>query len=132
MELPKNAKVVEVSAYWTWMGEDGIARTKVKPFANVTLKEARENTESVDSLFIGKAFPLLIDSLDIQSMNKEARDHFSVNNRSTCINSFAVVIASPVSRVIGNFFMGINKPHVPARLFNNEKDALKWLKQFLQ
>ncbi|HXB40311.1 MAG TPA: STAS/SEC14 domain-containing protein [Bacteroidia bacterium] len=130
MQAGKN-NPVKTTAYTTWMGEDGIARTVVKKNAEVKLKEAVENTEAVFSLFKDKKFPLLIDSRYIKYITKEARDHFSINNRETVIICFGILIDSPLSRVIGNFFMGLNKPSVPAKLFTNEEEALKWLKKFL-
>ncbi|MCE3280928.1 MAG: hypothetical protein K0S44_3119 [Bacteroidetes bacterium] len=129
MEIPSNIQVTEITAYYTWMGNDGIARTKVKPRAEVTLAEAKENSVVVNSLSPGNLYPLLIDSRDIKSISKEARDFFSMNNRDSNVSAFAIIIQSPLSRVIGNFFMGLNKPRVPARLFKSEKEAVKWLKE---
>lgn len=126
---PKNA--LEVAMYWTWMGDDGICRTKTKPLADIHLKEAKENTGAVSSFYKGKKFPLLIDVRSIRSMELEARKHLSTNGRETSINSFAVIVKSPLSRVIGNFLMGLNKPEIPARLFDNEQEAIHWLKNYL-
>lgn len=119
------------AAYITWMGEDGIARTVVKDEAEVDLKEALENSQAVISLYKGKKFPLLVDSRKIKFITKEARDHFSIRNRETVVTCFAILIDSPLSRVIGNFFMGLNKPSVPARLFTSEAQALNWLKKYI-
>jgi hypothetical protein len=133
-ETSPHPDALNLSSYWTWMGDDGIVRTKVKPMAEVTLKEALENSKAVNSFIekTKKKYPLLIDSRNIKSITKEARDHFAVQNRKTSINCFAVLIDSPLSRIIGNFFMGLNKPGVPAKLFTNEKDALEWLQQYLE
>ena len=133
-ETSPHPDAFNLSSYWTWMGDDGIVRTKVKPMAEVTLKEALENSKAVNSFIqqTKKKYPLLIDSRNIKSITKEARDHFAVRNRETSINCFAVLIDSPLSRIIGNFFMGLNKPSVPAKLFTNEKDALEWLQQYLE
>jgi len=125
------AHVIKTSAYTTWMGPDGIARTVVKADAEIGMKEAIENTNAVSSLFEGKKFPLLIDSRNIKYITKEARDHFSMRNRESVVNSFAILIYSPLSRIIGNFFMGLNKPRVPAKLFNDEEEAVKWLRKYL-
>jgi hypothetical protein len=122
--------IIETTAYHTWMGEDGIARTKVKPFSNISIKEAKENSEAVNSLSAGNDYPLLIDARNIKSMTKEARDFFSMNNRSSYVIAFAIIIDSPLSKIIGNFFMGLNKPRVPTKLFTDEKDALLWLKGY--
>ena len=122
-------KIIETTAYLTWMGKDGIARTTVKPNAEVTIKEAKENSIAVNSLYIGQSFPLLIDARGIRSISKEARDLFSLNNRSSYVNSFAILIESPLSRIIGNFFMGLNKPRVPVKLFTREEKAILWCKK---
>ncbi|HWY10262.1 MAG TPA: hypothetical protein VN026_03000 [Bacteroidia bacterium] len=129
MEVPENA--ISVTSYWTWMGPDGIARTKVKPNAEITLNHALENTKVVTSFFLDKKFPILIDSRGIKSMSREAREHFSTRGRDSKTSAFGIVIKSPLSRVIGNFFLGLNRPAVPTRLFDNETDALVWLKKHL-
>lgn len=129
MEVPKNA--INVTGYWTWMGSDGIARTKVKPEIDITINHALENTEVVTSFYVDKKFPILIDARGIKSMTREAREHFSTRGRDSKTNAFGIVIKSPLSRVIGNFFLGLNKPAVPTRLFDNENDAIEWLKNHL-
>lgn len=129
MKIPSNA--IEVTCFYTWMGSDGIVRTKIKPGAVVELEQARENTTAVSSLYHGTKFPLMIDSRGIKSMTKDARNQFSTKGRETYATAFAIVIDSPLSRVIGNFFIGINKPAVPTRLFDNERDAEIWLKKII-
>ncbi|MBA2612529.1 MAG: STAS/SEC14 domain-containing protein [Bacteroidetes bacterium] len=122
---------LELSVFWTWMGEDGICRTKTKPLAEVTIVEAMENSVAVNSFYKEKKFPLLIDARNIKSMAKEARKHFSTNGRTTKINSMAIMVKSPLSRIVGNFFMGLNKPEMPACLFDDEAAAVEWLKKYV-
>jgi len=106
-------------------------RTKVKPYAIITIVEAKENSVAVNSLYNGRKFPLLIDSRKMTSITKEARDFFSLNNRDSSVNSMGFVIDSSVSKTIGNFFIAISKPRVPVRLFTSEETALQWLNQYL-
>ena len=42
----------------------------------------------------------------------------------------ALVVGSPVSRVIGNFFVGLNRPKYPLRLFDDQEFATAWLLGF--
>ncbi len=128
MQIPSNA--TELKGYYTWMGEDGIARTSVKPNMDITLAHAKENTVVVTSFFKGSKFPILIDARPIRSMSREARHHFSAQGRDTKTNAFGIIIGSSISRVLGNFYLGINKPTVPTKLFDNETDAIKWLKHY--
>ena len=129
MEVPENA--IEITCFYTWMGEDGIGRTKIKPGSEVNFEYARENSIAVNSLFLGKKFPLMIDSRGIKSMTRDARNQFSTKGRQTHVLALGIIISSSISRVIGNFFMGINKPAIPTRLFENEVEAQKWLSSFL-
>ena len=38
----------------------------------------------------------------------------------------------PLGRMMGNFFINVNKPKAPTRLFDDEAPALAWLKEFLE
>jgi len=128
-EISEAIKKIETSAYWTWLGEDGVARTQVKKGSEVELEQAIENSRAVNSLDASK-FPLLIDARGIKSITKEAREYFAVNDRDTKVTAMAILIESPLSKVIGNFYMLLNKPKMHSKLFLDEKSALKWLKKF--
>lgn len=123
------SKKIETSAYWTWLGEDGIARTQVKKGSEVQLDDAIENSRAVNSLDAAK-YPLLIDARGIKSITKEAREYFSVNDRETKVTAMAILIESPLSKIIGNFYMLLNRPKMDSKLFLDEASALKWLKKF--
>lgn len=125
MIVPDNC--IELRCYWTWMNEEGIAVTKVKPKAEVVLEDAMENSKAVNS-FPSNRYSLLIDTKEIKSITKEARDFFSMKGRDSKVIAFAILIKSPLSTIIANFFMGLNKPRVPVRLFYDEKKALDWCK----
>jgi hypothetical protein len=129
VNVPQHAR--ELTCFYTWKGEDGIVRTKVKPGADVTVEYAKENSEAVNALYTGHKFPLLIDSRGIRSMTRDARNQFTTKGRETNTMAFAIIIDSAVSKVVGNFFLGINKPAVPTRLFDNETEAEAWLKTLL-
>lgn len=128
MDIPNNAH--SLTCYFTWMGDDGIARTKVKKGSEVKLEHAQENSVVVNSFYVDRKFPLLIDARGIKSISRDARNFFTTNGRATNTLAFAIIIDSSVSKVVGNFFLGINKPAVPTKLFSDDKSAVEWLKQF--
>jgi len=47
------------------------------------------------------------------------------------ISAAALIVSNPVSRIMGNFYMGINKTKMPIRMFTRVDEAKKWLKDFL-
>ena len=73
---------------------------------------------------------VLIDMTTVSEISKEARDYFANERTASIQRATALLIGSPVSRVIGNFFMGLNKPVSPTRLFTDPQKAIRWLHTF--
>ncbi len=126
-----NEDIVEILKFHTWMGSEGIARTKVKPDAEIFLHDAKENTAVIETFYKGARFPLLVDIRNIRSISPQAREHFTLKGRKSVVNAYAMVLSSSISRITGNLFLSFHKPAVPVKLFDAEEEALAWLKQFV-
>ena len=120
---------IELRVFTTWIDENDICITLVKPNAVIELEDAVQNSDSVKKLSDGKIYPMLVNLKEIKSISKEARDHFSMQGRTPGVTAIGMLIKSPVSSIIGNFFLGLNKSAVPTKLFTNEGKAIAWLKQ---
>lgn len=110
-----------------WLREDGIVQIVASPGADYMLADAKQGIASVAQVSKGKRCPLLVDTRNIKSMDRAARQELAAY---TGVTSIAVLVDSPVSRVIGNFFTAFNKAAVPLRLFSSEAEATEWLKGF--
>ncbi len=73
---------------------------------------------------------VLVDMTAVTEISKEARDYFANERTASIQRATALLISSPVGRVIGNFFMGLNKPISPTRLFTDPQKAIQWLQTF--
>lgn len=124
-----NNKQIELRTFNTWI-DKGICHTCVKPNAIIELNDAQQNSDAVRQLSNGLRYPLLVNLKEIYYISKEARDHFSMQGRNPGISAIAMLIKSPGSRIIGNFFISLSKPAVPTQLFTEEAKAIKWLQQF--
>jgi hypothetical protein len=51
--------------------------------------------------------------------------------RDDLVSAVALVAGTPLSRMMGNFFLGVNKPPYPTRLLDSETPALAWLQAFV-
>ena len=99
----------------------------------LTEAAAKEDIDAQERLrdSLGRAKTrVLIDMTRITEIAKEGRDYFANERTASIQRATALLIESPVSRVIGNFFMGLNKPMTPTRLFTDPKKAIKWLHTF--
>ncbi len=99
--------------------------------AEVTLADAQENVALCLRMNGGRKRPLLVDLRVVKSQTAEARSYLAGPEGSEVCSAVALLIGSPLSRVLGNFFLGLNKPGVPTQLFTSEQEALTWLRSFL-
>ena len=99
------------------------------------LKEegAKENIDAQERIrdsLNKKKTRVLVDMTELTEMSKEVRDYFANERTASVQRATALLIVSPVNRVIGNFFMGLNKPISPTRLFTDPQKAIEWLQTF--
>ncbi len=133
MQVPEGAS--DNGAFWTWMGEDGIARTTTKPHADVTRDDALKNRETIGGYLRarGRRFPLLVDASATRSLSREAREILTADDDPELpLNAYAIVVGSPLTRAIANFFVAIHRQSVPTRVFDDVEAALAWLRPFAQ
>lgn len=126
-----NKNKIETTVFTIFIGEDQICRSIVKNKADVKIVDALIATEAVEKLFSGEKGPILVDIRKIKSITKEAREHFTMKNREPNVNAIGLLVKSPLSMLVANFFLGINKSAVPTKLFTDEKKALEWLGKFV-
>lgn len=127
MENEQSSRVARL-----WLGEDGIVRIIHAPGAEVTLEDARETMAAYLKINRGKRRPLFIDTKTLKSMTRETRQYYSGEEAAKVASAAAIVVGTPVSRVLGNFYIGLSNPHLPSRLFSSEDAALAWLKGYVE
>ena len=59
--------------------------------------------------------------------SKEARDYVASSVVNSVVRAEALVIKSMALRIMGNFYLKVNKPARPSKLFNDRSVALEWL-----
>ncbi|MGC4102352.1 DUF7793 family protein [Ferruginibacter sp.] len=80
----------------------------------------------------GKPMATMILSHGITSMDRPARTYLSSPEATVGLIATAIVIDSEFQRIVGNFFIAVNRTAMPVRLFKNPASAQKWLKKFIQ
>lgn len=111
--------------------EGGIVTAKFK-VTHFDLETVERLVEERKKVFKGLIYPIIANVVSIKSSTKEARDFFASETGCVGINATAVLINSPVGSIIGNFYIRINKPLRPVKLFTNKLKAKKWLVQFVE
>jgi len=109
--------------------EDGVMEIVCQPGTTMTLELGKLSTQVISELIGTEARPLLCDLTNVVKMNQDCRKYFAGPEHAKVFTRCALIITSPISRIIGNFFLGANKPIRPTRLFTNVGEGLKWLKE---
>lgn len=75
--------------------------------------------------------PTLVLMQEIARVDRDARAFFASADYLSLTSQTALVVGSPVSRVIGNFFVGLNRLKYPCKLFDDSELAIEWLLSFM-
>jgi len=111
------------------LSEENILYTDCFPNTTMTLEDGKESTRISAEMVKHEARPLLCDLTNVVKMTKECRRHFAGPDHAKTFSKAALIVTSPVSKMIGNFFLGLNKPLKPTRLFTNKEEGLRWLRE---
>ncbi len=111
-----------------WLDDDGIIRGRSNEGAAYTYEDAVEAVAIMRDLAAGTRRALMIDITEVRSMAREARAYFQRPEHAEVLYAVALVVGSPISRAIGNFFLGLNRPVVPTQLFSDPAKATAWIR----
>ena len=115
-----------------WMDEEGILYQDYSPGTELKLEDSLEELNIYRTTFCKEEKrPIIVDLSNIKTVSKESRNIYSSEEMGDTISAAALIVSNPVNRIIGNFYMGINKTKMPVRMFSGTRDAKNWLKDYL-
>jgi hypothetical protein len=115
----------EVAVRVSWDEGIGVARVVWPTGAVVGAQEAGETTAAIRALGRG-AVPLLVDMREVSRLDRGAREHYKVDKGGVC--AMGLLVGSPLTRMLANFFMSTDPDGTPVRMFTDEPAALEWLR----
>ena len=109
------------------IGPDGILKIRGTEGVVITDAVARAALVEIAALTKGRSVPILADIRRIKSMSREGRKTFG--GAGATYTALALIAGSPVTQMIANFFIGINRTMSPQQMFTDEGKAIAWLQQ---
>lgn len=122
-------KIVTRTAVITYDSLSRVLRIKIINDSDIELTDALQNYEAARMLTKNDKYLVMVDGRANLSVSREARA-FSAQPKSDCVAS-AFVITSTANKLVGNFYINVNRPSVPTKIFSSEEKALEWLGTFL-
>jgi hypothetical protein len=115
--------------YATFWMEAGIVYFVYKENASIDLQAAKQIVEDRIRFQKQVDFPIYCDIRGMKRADKAARD-FLAKEGSSYTKGVAIIVDSPMTKIIGNFYLGLNKPTTPTKMFTDKEEALEYLSQF--
>ncbi|MDB5557013.1 MAG: hypothetical protein JWL86_6997 [Rhizobium sp.] len=121
-----DATVIETTTCVFPLHAGGYLQALMKTGCEMELEHAKDNIAAIQSLGGGKAL-VLVDMRGVRPQSRSARQYFAGPGAEKATKAVALLIGSPVSSVLGNFFLRFGPHLVPTALFTAEDAALRWL-----
>ena len=121
-------KEIELKSVIVYLLEGNLLRIVVKEKSVIDVDEVKEIQKAKRALVGDQKHTVIFITPQWGSMTKEARDYSALPEISVNALGKAVVLNGLATRIITNFFINFNNPPVEHRAFENEKEALAWLK----
>jgi hypothetical protein len=110
---------------------EGFVWVTILPEARLEIEDAVAIIDTTAELGGGGKVASLADIRQIKAVTRQARLYFVGEAAARTIRAQAVLVGSPLSKVIGNFYGLYGVPY-PLRLFTDEERAVTWLRGHLQ
>ncbi len=115
---------IDTSAY------PNITKVVFRDEHDFSLSDAKELLEDLKIICTEKPYPILKIPGKYSSIDNDARKFISSAEGMQFSAAEALVTSYLPHRIIGNFYMSVNKPVKPTAFFEDEENAVNWLKQF--
>ena len=110
---------------------DGILEIRARPGSNHGTQEAKASARILRELGSSGPRPVLLVIDGIRELTREARMIYRDPATTEYVLAAALIARSPLARLFASFALGVNRPEVPVRIFDDEDTATKWLAGFL-
>jgi hypothetical protein len=130
-EEPRIVALRESPWFACYLREDGILVYRAISGLVITHTISLQVVE-IGLQVVNQPTPTMVLMQDLARVDREARALFASETYNRVCSQTALVVGSPVSRVIGNFFVGLNRPKHLFRIFDDPALAIEWLRGFVQ
>lgn len=125
-------KEIDISCAKIIIRDDGIMHVHIKLEYSLEMEHSKAIVEARTKLADGHRYPIMYTATQFLILSNDSREYLASESRSTLVIADAFVINSLPQRLLARLYKKFNKPVRPAEIFENENDAIEWLKQFVE
>jgi hypothetical protein len=110
--------------------ENGIFFISYKQGLVINIEIAKQNVADRLRISNGITRPMFTDGRNFVSIDLDSMEYLKSKDAMRYISAGAFLMDNYLHKLMGNLFLTIDKPPVPAKLFTDKEAALQWLEQF--
>jgi hypothetical protein len=122
---------IETSNAIISIDEEGIGHQYFKDNSILDIPEQLENLEAIIKVTKNKPTPFVTTAGKNIIITKDARESAIKLEQKSPINANAIVVQNLAYRLIADFFIKVQKPKIPYKIFTNKENAYEWCRQFI-
>jgi len=107
--------------------KDGIVHVTYKSDCTITPKDCRDMAKFIVRIGITQKYNLLTEPEPGSNIDDKARSLLASEKGNVFTLKNAILCNSIVHEMIGNFFIRMDNPTVPTKLFTDKGEAIEWL-----
>jgi hypothetical protein len=116
----------EFAEFWI---ENDILYFIYKPSTRLDLECTRQIVADRKKFQQNTSYLVFCDARGLKEADKASRDYLAKEG-SDLVIAVGVLIESPVTRILTNFYLAISKPLTPTKLFTDRDQAMAYLESF--
>lgn len=108
---------------------DGIIHVIYKPSCIIGVEDCYKMAKYISQIGKSDKYLILTEPKEGANIETNARHLLASESGNLFTLKNAIIVDSIIHEMIGNFFIRMDKPPVPTKLFNSKSKALNWLKK---
>lgn len=107
--------------------EGGLVEIDCNNNHEYSVEVRKKNRAYIKELADDKKMLVFSNLPEFTTASKETREFVAQGGYKDFIFAYDFVIQSLAQKILGNFFLTVNKPIVSAKIFTNKEDTISWL-----
>jgi hypothetical protein len=128
MLITNEVKVIVTSTARISLDANGIVHVLYLADSEIDVEHKKEHHAVFAEITGGIKHPFLIKAEHNVSFTREARNYGSKMEPYQPFLAFALVATTAAYAIMANFYFQFHKPKMPYKVFRNEEEAYKWLR----
>lgn len=124
-------QTIETSVSIITIHENGVGQMHFKDGIILDVPGQMEHLDALIKIANGKKMPFVVTAGKEVNITPEARNNAIIIEDISPVCATGVVVQNLAYRLIADFYLKINKPKTPYRVFTDQKAAFDWCLQFV-